>query len=323
MVTLNDKVSVIIPTYNRSELLKKAVASLKNQSHQNFEIIIIDDFSTDDTAAVVKEMEDDRIIYLKHDTNKGGSEARNTGIKRATGDFIGFLDSDDQWLPRKLEKQLRQFEGQPDVGVVYTGVQVVNENNQPTRKIVPEYRGDILPKLFESNCIDTTSSVLVRKEVLDQVQGFDAALPSCQDWDLYIRLAQVTKFDFVKENMVLFYHHSGERITTNKKSVLTGHLSIFEKYKALAQKQRKATFHRFVLTIWKVVFRTGIIGQSKETIRLSRKVLAEGFRDDQLSVKFLFYYLTTFLHMKILFYLYAQSKKNNRKSHLLSVTTPS
>ncbi|WP_298827210.1 glycosyltransferase family 2 protein [uncultured Planococcus sp.] len=323
MVTLNDKVSVIIPTYNRSELLKKAVESLKNQSHQNFEIIIIDDFSTDDTASVVEEMEDDRIIYLKHDINKGGSEARNTGIKRATGNFIGFLDSDDQWLPQKLEKQLGQFEGQPDVGVVYTGVQVVNENNQPTRKIVPEYRGDILPKLFESNCIDTTSSVLVRKEVLDQVQGFDAGLPSCQDWDLYIRLAQVTKFDFVKDNMVLFYHHSGERITTNKKSVLNGHLSIFEKYKALAVKQQKSTFHRFVLTIWKVVFRTGIIGQNKETIRLSRKVLTEGFRDDRLSVKFMFYYLSTFLNMKTLLYLYTQSKKNNRKSHLLSVATPS
>lgn len=323
MVTLNDKVSVIIPTHNRSELLKKAVKSLENQSHQNFEIIIIDDFSTDDTAEVVSQMKDDRIIFLKHDINKGGSEARNTGIKRATGRFIGFLDSDDQWLPDKLEKQLKLFENQPDVGVIYTGVQVVNENNQPTRKIVPEYRGDILPELFESNCIDTTSSVLIKKEVLDQVQGFDSGLPSCQDWDLYIRLAQVTKFDFVKESMVLFYHHSGERITTNKKSVLNGHLSIFEKYKGLAVKQRKSTFRRFILTIWKVIFRTGIIGQNKETIRLSRRILEEGFKGNRLSLKFLFYYLSTFLHMKILFYLYTQSKKNNRKSHLLSVTTPS
>ena len=322
MVTLNDKVSVIIPTYNRSELLKKAIKSLENQSHQNFEIIIIDDFSTDDTAQVVRDMKDDRIIYLKHDFNKGGSEARNTGIKRATGKFIGFLDSDDQWFPDKLERQLKQFEGQPDVGVVYTGVQVVNENNQPTRKIVPEYKGEILPKLFESNCIDTTSSILVKKEVLDQVQGFDASLPSCQDWDLYIRLAQVTKFDFVKESLVLFYHHSGERITTNKKSVLNGHMSIFEKYKGLAEKQRKSTFHRFTLTIWKVIFRTGIISRNKETIRLSRSILAEGFKGDRNSLKFLFYYMSTFLNMKVLSYLYTQSKKNNRKSHLLSVTTP-
>lgn len=323
MVTLNDKVSVIIPTYNRSELLKKAVESLENQSHQNFEIIIIDDCSTDDTAEVVRGMNDERIIYLKHSINKGGSEARNTGIKKATGNFIGFLDSDDQWLPDKLEKQLKQFEGRPDVGVVYTGVQVVDEHNLPTRKIVPEYRGEILPKLFESNCIDTTSSVLVKREVLDQVKGFDAGLPSCQDWDLYIRLAQVTKFDFVKESLVLFYHHSGERITTNKKSVLTGHMSIFEKYKGLAKKQSKSTFRRFTLTIWKVVFRTAIISENKETVRLSRKVLAEGFKDDHISSKFLFYYLSTFLNMKVLSYLYTQSKKSNRKSHLLSVTTPS
>lgn len=323
MVTLNDKVSVIIPTYNRSELLKKAVKSLESQSHQNIEIIIIDDFSTDDTAEVVGKMKDSRIIYIRHDINKGGSEARNTGIKRATGRFIGFLDSDDQWLPDKLEKQLKLFADQPDLGVVYTGVQVVNENNQPTRKIIPKYRGNMLLKLFESNCIDTTSSVLVKKEVLEQVQGFDAGLPSCQDWDLYIRLAQVTTFDFVKESMVLFYHHSGERITTNKKSVLSGHLSIFEKYKELAKKQRKLTYQRFILTIWKVVFRTGIVGQSKETVRLSRRVLAEGFRGNQLSIKFLFYYASTFLPLKVLSYLYTQSQKNNRKSYFLSAATPS
>lgn len=323
MVTLNDKVSVIIPTFNRSELLKKAIESLEKQSHQNLEIIIIDDFSTDNTAAIVAEMTDDRIIYLKHEVNKGGSEARNTGLRRATGNFIGFLDSDDQWLPEKIEKQLEKFNDEPDVGVVYSGVQVVDENNQPTRKIIPEYRGDILSKLLEFNYIDTTSSVLVRKEVLDQIEGFDAKLPSCQDWDLYIRLAQVTKFDFVTESMVLFYHHSGERITTNKTSVLNGHLSIFEKYKKLAMQQRKSTFHRFTLTIWKVVFRTGIIGQNKEVVQLSRKILVEGFKNDRVSLNFLFYYLSTFLHIKILTYLYRQSKKNNKKSQLFSADVPS
>ncbi|ANU27625.1 glycosyltransferase family 2 protein [Planococcus versutus] len=320
---LTDKVSVIIPTYNRSELLIKAIGSLKNQSHQNMEIIIIDDFSTDDTAAVVKEMTDERIIYLQHDTNKGGAAARNTGIRRATGDFIGFLDSDDQWLPEKLEKQLEKFKEQPGIGVVYTGVQVVNENNLNTRKIIPECRGRILSELFKSNCIDTTSSVLVKKKVLDKVNGFDEKLPSCQDWDLYIRLAQVTQFDFVKDSMVLFYHHSGERITTNKRSVLNGHLSIFEKYKELAENQRKTTYHRFVFIIWKVIFRTGIMDQNKETIRLSRHVLLEGYKNNRISVKFLYYYLITFLPLKMLGYLYRQSKKTNGESRLLSVNVSS
>lgn len=323
MADENNKVSVIIPTYNRSELLVKAIKSLQDQSHQNMEIIIIDDFSTDNTPEVVKNMFDKRIIYIRHEVNKGGAEARNTGIRLATGDFIGFLDSDDQWLPKKLEKQLQKFNEQPDVGVVYTGVQVVDEHNKPTRKIVPVFRGDMLAKLLESNCIDTTSSVLVRREVLAQIHGFDGQLPSCQDWDLYIRLAQVAKFDFVKESMVLFYHHSGERITTNKLSVLNGHLKVFKKYKDLAKKERKLTFHRFVLTIWKVVFRTGILGQDKETVKLSRTVLIEGFEDEQFSVKFLFCYFTTFLPVKLLGYLYAQSKKPNIKSRLLSVNASS
>jgi len=101
-------VSVIIPAYNRAHLIGRAIKSVLNQAYQDFELIIIDDCSTDNTDEVVREFQkkDNRIIYLKHDQNKGGSAARNTGIKVSKSEYIAFLDSDDEWLPEKLEIQM-------------------------------------------------------------------------------------------------------------------------------------------------------------------------------------------------------------------------
>lgn len=313
----NEKVSVVIPTYNRSELLKKAVHSLQHQHHQNLEIIIVDDCSTDDTEAVVKGMRDPRIKYIRHPINKGGSEARNTGIKHATGNYVGFLDSDDQWLPDKLQKQLAIFNGNPEVGAVYTGVRLVNDS-QIIKEIVPRYRGDILPMLIESNCIDTTSSVLVKTELLHEINGFESALPSCQDWDLYLRLSQITNFDFVKDSMVLFFQHSGDRISTNNAAVLSGQVYIFKAYKTLAKELGSGIFEKFSINIFKTLLKVGITSHDKEAVKLARKVLIEAAFEKNSSLKAIIYYLTTFLPLKVLGVLYKQSKKNYKFSEILS-----
>jgi glycosyltransferase involved in cell wall biosynthesis len=314
---ISEKVSVVIPTYNRSELLKKAVYSLQLQRHQNLEIIIVDDCSTDDTEAVVGDMHDPRIKYIRHPINKGGSEARNTGIKHATGNYVGFLDSDDQWLPDKLEKQLAIFTSNPDVGAVYTGVKLFDDR-QIIKEIVPRYRGDILPMLIESNCIDTTSSVLVKTALLHEINGFESALPSCQDWDLYLRLSKITNFDFVKDSMVLFFQHSGERISTNNAAVLSGQLYIFEAYKALAKELGDGIFGKFSINIFKTLLKVGITSHDKEAVKLARKVLLEAAFEKNGSIKAFVYYFSTFLPLKVLGILYKQSKKNNKFSEILS-----
>src|SRR5262245_46961170 len=100
------KVSVIIPTHNRADFLRDAIFSVLNQTFQDFEIIVVDDASTDNTSEVIGAFNDERIRYLRHDTNKGGSAARNTGILNSQCDYIAFLDDDDQWLPEKLAKQV-------------------------------------------------------------------------------------------------------------------------------------------------------------------------------------------------------------------------
>jgi len=115
-------VSIVIPTYNRAGLLSRTIQSVLNQTYQDFEIIIVDDGSTDKTEEVVKSFNSKKIFYNRHEENKGANAARNTGIKASRGEYIAFQDSGDEWLPQKLERQMKVFENaSPEVGVVYTG----------------------------------------------------------------------------------------------------------------------------------------------------------------------------------------------------------
>lgn len=115
-------VSIIIPTYNRSQLIARAVKSVLNQTYQNFELIIIDDGSTDNTRELVTSFNDERIRYIRHEENKGEAAARNTGLKAARCDYIAYQDSDDEWLPEKLARQIELLQdASPEVGVIYTG----------------------------------------------------------------------------------------------------------------------------------------------------------------------------------------------------------
>lgn len=99
-------VSIVIPTYNRARFLGRLVRSVLNQTYKNFEVIVADDASTDDTAEIIKTFKDDRIRYIRHESNAGAAAARNTGIKASRGEYVAFQDSDDEWLPEKLEKQM-------------------------------------------------------------------------------------------------------------------------------------------------------------------------------------------------------------------------
>jgi glycosyltransferase involved in cell wall biosynthesis len=128
---LKPTVSVIIPTYNRAHLIGRAIQSVLKQTYQDFEVIVVDDGSIDNTEEVVKKIQENRVYYYKHDKNKGGSAARNTGISLAKGEYIAFQDSDDEWLPEKLEKQIGVFNNQTkNVGVVYTGFYRIEGNNK-------------------------------------------------------------------------------------------------------------------------------------------------------------------------------------------------
>jgi len=226
-----NKISVIVPTYNRAPLIKRALQSVLDQDYPDLEAIVVDDCSSDNTQEVVKSFNDPRIKFIKHLQNKGANAARNTGIRAASGNYIAFQDSDDEWLPGKLTKQIEAFKDAPDdIGVVYTAFWRIEdrERTYTPAKDVLTTDGYLLEELLKRNFI-TTQSILVRKECLETVGLFDESMPRLQDWELLLRLAERYRFRFIDEALVNLYHTS-DSITTNQKALTNALVLLLEKH---------------------------------------------------------------------------------------------
>ena len=225
------EVSVIISTCNRAGLLGRAVRSVLAQSYTDYELIIVDDASIDGTEEVVRSFTDSRIVLARHGERKGGSAARNTGIKMAKGKYVAFLDDDDEWMADKLEKQVEKIKRSPDdVGVIYTGVELVGpEEDHAMRTIRPVLRGNLKDSLLRGSTIGTVSRVLARKECFEKAGLFDESLKSSQDWDMWLRIADHYSFDLVPEPLVRIHLH-GKRISTDPASVISGRTRLIEKH---------------------------------------------------------------------------------------------
>lgn len=213
-----NKISVVIPTYNRANFIDRAIKSVLRQTYQNLELIIVDDASIDNTVKVVKKNSDKRIKYIRHEKNKGAPAARNTGINLASGEYIAFLDSDDKWMLDKLNKQIQKFEKiSNDYGVVYGGYAYVLEGDENNSSINhPRFKGDIFSNLLK-HCYVGSPTPLVKKECFHKVGGFDEKLPSCQDWDMWLRISRYYKFDYIPDIVANVYLH-GNQISSNIKS---------------------------------------------------------------------------------------------------------
>ena len=235
-------VSVVIPTFNRAHLITCAIKSILAQTYQDFEIIVVDDGSLDETEKSIQKCEDNRIKYIKHQKTKGPGAARNSGIDASSGDYIAFLDSDDEWLPTKLEKQVNLFKKDAEkTGLVYCGVELINQCNRIViERWIPKNRGYVFEKNLSANFIVSGSStVMVRRDVLKKTGRFDESLPSCEDWDLWIRIAKYCKFDFVPEILVNCFAHP-QRISSNFKKVIEGLTLFSKKYQKEIDKQRNS-----------------------------------------------------------------------------------
>lgn len=206
-------VSVVIPSHNRAALLPRAIRSALEQTQPPLEIIVVDDGSTDDTERVLAEMEVPNLRYLKQSSSTGAAAARNRGIEEARGELIGFLDSDDRWLPKKLELQCTLFDTDSDVGVVYGRHSAVDFTGRTKISEGALYRGDIRQRLLEGWCPATTSLFVVRRKELMRVGGFDPQLRSFHDYDLWLRLAEHTRFDYVDQPIAEFIFHKGPRVS--------------------------------------------------------------------------------------------------------------
>ena len=206
------KVSVIIPTQNRPQLLLKAIASIEQQTLLPEEIIVIDDASQEDYWQEIKSqiapIMQSRAVWQRLPRASGASIARNKGAEVATGDILMFLDDDDTWTPDKIANQVKIFQDNPEIGLVYAGRRVVDEQGQLLFVITPKIQGKIYTELLQSNCVGVTSSVAIRKEVFQAVGGFDPQMPGRQDYDLWVRIARITDISFDPNPTVNWTVHS-------------------------------------------------------------------------------------------------------------------
>ena len=200
------EVSVILPTFNRSHVLIRSIRSVLNQTYQNFELIIVDDGSTDNTEKLVNSLSDDRIKYTRHNKNKGVAVARNTGIRLAGGHFIALQDDDDEWYPEKLEKQIMAYTtASPEVGVVWTNSNYMYDKYEympPSSS--KKMEGYIFDQVLKLNFIAPQTS-LIRKKCFSNVGMFDERFLRMGDVELFLRISQYYQFKYIDEPLVNIY----------------------------------------------------------------------------------------------------------------------
>ncbi len=231
-------VSVIITTHKRSyNVLYRAIASVLSQSYDKFELIIIDDSpkSFPERKSIkenIERLKDDRIRYFQNNTNIGACASRNRGVSLSKGEYIAFLDDDDEWYPNKLEKQICCFEKE-DIGIVYCNVDLYYDDTQKTiirNKSNDAPIGDVFNRLFTNNVIGSTSFPMIRRKSFDEVKGFDESMPALQDWDLWLRITKNSKVFYISEVLGKYHFYKGDRLSNNSDKRLRGYLRIREKH---------------------------------------------------------------------------------------------
>lgn len=227
------RVSIILPTYRRPGFLHSAISSVLNQTFEDFELIVVDDASGDNTGEIVGSFGDRRIRYVCLESNRGEAGARNAGLMKLDprAEFVAFLDDDDEWLPDKLRKQVEFMESaSSDIGCVYTGFYIVDAHTKRViGKRLHSKRGDLYGELLVKNEVGTPSTVLLRRECIDRVGLFDEGISYGVDHDLWIRISKYFKFDFIEEALVRYHIHE-KRLSNDPYIVSKGFDDMLSKY---------------------------------------------------------------------------------------------
>ena len=218
-------VSVIIPTRNRCNLLRRAIDSVLGQTYGDMECIVVDDSSTDETPDLLKEFDDERLVCLRHERRRHASAARNTGIAHARGELIAFLDDDDEWLPSKLDKQVSLLSRAPRiVGMVYCWLDYI-QGEKTVKRHSPRLRGSIFKETLDKQPIGNSSTLLVRRDVFKKSGLFDESLPRGNDGDFIRRVCRYWEVDYVPEVMVKVHiGHGLDQITAYDENGIKKHI---------------------------------------------------------------------------------------------------
>lgn len=242
------KVSVIIPNYNYGKFIAKTIDSVLDQTCPNVEIIVVDDGSKDDSIEVLGRY-GDRITVVEQ-ANRGVSKARNNGVAHSSGDFVAFLDADDLWLPKKLEKQLEKFRQDPDIGLVHCAMQFIDRDEEPCGEEKDGMEGWVADEFLRFKrvvVIGAGSTGIVPRRVFDEVGGFDPRQTTAADWDFSYRVAANYKIGYVPESLVLYRLHGTNmhgNIRAMEHDMLLGYEKAFASGTAADRNECYGNLHR-------------------------------------------------------------------------------
>lgn len=288
------KVSVIIPTYKRSELLADAIKSVTSQTEEDIEIIVVSDGVDEKTQNVVRKLQknDNRILYFDYPKSKGGNYARNFGVKKSLSDIIAFLDDDDTWNNLKIQRQLEILNKNEKIGLVYTGINQIYPEKNISFKSNPQFEGSMSKHILFRNYIGTTSTVLMKKSVFIKAGGFDINLKAMQDYDLWIRSCQLCLIGYVKTPEVNYYNRSNSnQISVNTTKYKESFEYIFNKYSIKYNKLTKRELLTIKANHYKLIAnKYNKNGEIKKSFKYSIK----GFKTEKNIKNLIFIFLMLF-----------------------------
>ena len=248
-------VSVVLRTYKRADKLAETINSVFNQTYKNWELIVVDDNDKSgshsrDTGDVVKAYQgSNNVIYIRHGENRGLCAAGDTGIARAKGEFIAFLDDDDIWDANKLEFQLRVLQSNPEVGFVFCDVTCIDHADNTKKWIKYRFGEDLFVGLLKKGAGVCSSTLVIKKEVLASINGFDKnALPAYTDYDLLLRLSLCSKYAPI-EVPLLTYNVTSDGVSRNFEAKFTGKKIILERYKKYFSDKSLAPYYGSHLSV--------------------------------------------------------------------------
>lgn len=229
-----NSISIIIPTFNRPKLLKRLLLSIEAQTYQHFEVIVIDDGTPlpNENMAIVQAFNCrlPKLHYHRMPESKGAPFCRNYGINLSNHPYIALVDDDDAWNENKLQRQIEEMIKAPiTVGLIYTWTEVLNEKEELLYRLTPTHEGKAVSAIL-NECFIPSPSVFFRKSALSSIGGFDENLPSCQDWETWIRFFKAGhECQVIKEFLTHYYKHSAPSIGTSSRAQL-GYFMVYKKH---------------------------------------------------------------------------------------------
>lgn len=246
-------ISIIIPTFNRRDIIEKTLDSIKSQSYKKWECVIVDDHSTDNTSEVIKEyvVEDSRFKYLVNERKKGAQGARNTGLYHTSAEWVFFFDSDNQLQPNCLSELISGIRDDVDVVQCYSRVL-----NVDTGEVVKFYKwrnyGNIQNRLFSGEAYVDFNHAIIRRSKVMEIDGLDEDCPCMQEWDTHLRLSKTARYSTVEKVLVDYYVGAKDAISTDNKKAVRGRLYNLDKFRD-EWKTHRIGLYRFTYIYYKLI----------------------------------------------------------------------